>query len=387
MFQKGISKREIFIFFAILFVVASVFYSQYLSKRLALSEKRKVEIWARSQAYLSKLNSNDQDGLALAIFISSSNTDIPIIETDEHDRPTGNFKNLDSLKIEKDSLFLQHKISTYKKRNPPIIVPIQTHTLTENKYYYGDSELQQQLRYFPLVQLFVLLLFFAFWVMVQRSRNRNRQNLLWVGMAKETAHQLGTPLSSLEGWVELLKQYPDNAAIIPELQKDLSRLMLISDRFGKIGSSPVLERHDITHQIDEMVNYMRRRAGGKVIFNTQYNQPELFVLISPPLFDWVIENLLKNALDAMNGKGVITILGRVEEQNIIIDITDTGKGISAEQHKKVFEPGFTTKKRGWGLGLALTKRIVEEYHQGKITLLKSAIGEGTTFRITLKKED
>ncbi|PZP51299.1 MAG: sensor histidine kinase [Pseudopedobacter saltans] len=387
MFQEGITGRKIFILIALLVVVASGFYSRYLSNQLALVEKQKVEIWARSQSYLSQSKGNDQEGLGLAIFISSSNTDIPIIETDEHDQPTGNYKNLDSATIGKDSFFLKRELASFKRQNQPIVVPIQLKPLVENKYYYGESKLQQQLRYFPLAQLVVVLLFFAFLLMVQRARNRNTQNLLWVGMAKETAHQLGTPISSLEGWVELLKEYPENATIIPELQKDLGRLMLISDRFGKIGSSPVLERKDIVPQIDEMVHYMRRRAGEKVKIDSQYTQPIFYVKISAPLFDWVIENLLKNALDAMNGKGNITIKVKQEEQNVVMDISDTGKGIAHDQLKKVFEPGFTTKKRGWGLGLALTKRIVEEYHQGKIYVLNSEVGKGTTFRIVLKSAE
>ncbi len=384
MFQKGITARNIFILFALLVVVGSVFYSRYLSKQLAVADKQKVEIWARSQSYLSQSNTNDQQGLSLAIFIASSNTDIPIIETDEYDHITGNFKNLDSVAARKDSQYLTKKLASFKRQNKPIVVQIQSKPIVENKYYYGESHLQRQLRYFPLAQLLVLMLFFVFILMVQRARNRNTQNLLWVGMAKETAHQLGTPLSSLEGWVELLKEYPENAAIIPELQKDLSRLMLVSDRFGKIGSSPVLEKKDIVAQIEEMANYMRRRAGEKVKIDCQYTKPSFYANISPPLFDWVIENLLKNALDAMSGKGGITIKAKQDDANIIVDISDTGKGIPHDQFAKVFEPGFTTKKRGWGLGLALTKRIVEEYHKGKISVLSSEVGKGTTFRIVLK---
>jgi len=385
MFQKGITAKNIFILFALLVVVGSVFFSRYLSNRLAIVEKRKVEIWARSQSYLSKSNGNDQEALALGIFISASNNDIPIIETDEHDKTTGNFKNLDSQSVKNDTQYLQRKLETFRRENKPIVVQIQAHPLLENKYYYGESRLQRQLRYFPLAQSLVLVLFFVFILMVQRARNRNTQNLLWVGMAKETAHQLGTPLSSLEGWVELLKEYPENAAIIPELQKDLNRLMLISDRFGKIGSSPVLEQKDIVPQIDEMAAYMRRRAGGKITITCQYEQPNFYVNISPPLFDWVIENLLKNALDAMNGKGAIHLRVKQDDKNIVIDIADTGKGIAHDQFAKVFEPGFTTKKRGWGLGLALTKRIVEEYHQGKIFVHASEVGKGTTFRIVLRR--
>ena len=384
MFQKGVAARNIFILFALLVVVGSVFYSRYLSKELAAVEKQKVEIWARSQSYLSQSNGNDQQALGLAIFIASSNSDIPIIETDERDRLTGNFKNLDSAEAKNDPRYLARKLASFMRQNKPIVVHIGSKPLVENKYYYGESRLQRQLRYFPVAQLLVLLLFFVFILMVQRARNRNRQNLLWVGMAKETAHQLGTPLSSLEGWVEILKGDPGNASIIPELQKDLSRLMLVSDRFGKIGSSPVLEKKDIVVQINEMVAYMRRRAGGKVAITCRYAAPAFYVNISAPLFDWVVENLLKNALDAMNGKGEITIIVRQEDKNIVIDMVDTGKGIPHDQFAKVFEPGFTTKKRGWGLGLALTRRIVEEYHKGRISVYSSEVGRGTTFRIVLK---
>lgn len=387
MFQKGITARNIFILFALLAVAGSAFYSRYLSKQLAIAEKKKVEVWARSQSYLSQSSGNDQQALGLAIFIASSNDDIPIVETDEHDHITGNFKNMDSAAVKKNAQYLQEKLASFKKQNKPIIVQIQANPIVENRYYYGESHLQKQLRYFPLAQFFILALFFVFILMVQRARNRNTQNLLWVGMAKETAHQLGTPLSSLEGWVELLKEYPENAAIVPELQKDLNRLMLISDRFGKIGSSPVLERKDIVVQINEMADYMRRRAGEKVAIRCHYTTPSFFVNISAPLFDWVIENLLKNALDAMSGKGEITIKVKQDEKNIVIDVSDTGKGISHDQFAKVFEPGFTTKKRGWGLGLALTRRIVEEYHKGKISVYASEVGKGTTFRIILKNSD
>jgi signal transduction histidine kinase len=218
-------------------------------------------------------------------------------------------------------------------------------------------------------------------------RNTATQNQLWAGMAKETAHQLGTPVSSLEGWVEMLKESNTDPKTVQEIQKDVDRLKLVSDRFGKIGSKPNLEERDLIGQIRAMVEYIRKRATGKVQFNLQAPRDRelLIARISGPLFDWVIENLLKNALDAIEGKGEITVTIRDQEKDIQIDVTDTGKGISAVNIQKVFKPGFTTKKRGWGLGLSLSKRIIEQYHKGQLFVKQSELGKGTTFRIVLRK--
>jgi signal transduction histidine kinase len=236
------------------------------------------------------------------------------------------------------------------------------------------------------VQLLIVALFIAITVISLRSSYRSAQNQVWAGMAKETAHQLGTPVSSLEGWVEMLKENPANEKISQELEKDVNRLRLVSDRFGKIGSTPHLENTDVIKQVQAMVDYMKKRSTGRISFllNT-HNQLEMMVHISPPLFDWVIENLLKNALDAMDGKGSITVEMNSETESIIIDVTDTGKGISKQNITRVFKPGFTTKKRGWGLGLSLSKRIVEQYHKGQLFVKQSEPGKGTTFRIVLKK--
>jgi signal transduction histidine kinase len=205
-------------------------------------------------------------------------------------------------------------------------------------------------------------------------------------MAKETAHQLGTPVSSLEGWVEMLKENPGNEKIAQELEKDVNRLQLISDRFGKIGSTPQLEEIDLVRQINNMIEYMRKRATGKIIFSVNTNgQQKVPAKISAPLFDWVIENLLKNALDAMEGKGTIAVDIKDEKNAVYIDVADTGKGISKQNIAKVFKPGFTTKKRGWGLGLSLSRRIIEQYHKGEIFVKQSELGKGTTFRVVLKK--
>jgi len=222
--------------------------------------------------------------------------------------------------------------------------------------------------------------------MALRSSYRSTQNQVWAGMAKETAHQLGTPVSSLEGWVEILKETHSHESFVPEIEKDVSRLRLVSDRFGKIGSTPQLEEKNIIEQVQNMVEYIKKRAGGKVSFSINtHNVNSIPVKISAPLFDWVIENLLKNALDAMEGKGSINVDIREQVKEVVIDVKDSGKGISKQNLDKVFKPGFTTKKRGWGLGLSLSKRIVEQYHKGSLAVKNSEPGKGTTFRIVLIK--
>jgi signal transduction histidine kinase len=237
-----------------------------------------------------------------------------------------------------------------------------------------------------LVQLVIVGLFILVTLLALRGNYRSAQNQVWAGMAKETAHQLGTPVSSLEGWVEMLKEKNSEEQIVNELSKDVDRLRLVSDRFGKIGSTPQLEKTDLVKQISNMVEYIRKRAPGKISFiiNT-HGQQQVNAMISAPLFDWVIENLLKNALDAMEGRGSITIDIKDEKDAVNIDVTDTGKGISIQNIRKVFRPGFTTKKRGWGLGLSLSRRIINQYHKGEIFVKHSEIGKGTTFRIVLRK--
>ncbi|HWR32393.1 MAG TPA: HAMP domain-containing sensor histidine kinase, partial [Chitinophagaceae bacterium] len=239
---------------------------------------------------------------------------------------------------------------------------------------------------YPIIQLCIVALFILITILSLRSRHRSLQNQVWAGMAKETAHQLGTPVSSLEGWVEMLKETTLDRKIVQELEKDVDRLRLVSDRFGKIGSTPQLEETDLVGHINTMVDYMRKRATGKIIFNVNtHGLKEIRARISPPLFDWVIENLLKNALDAMEGKGTITADIHSDARTVNIDVTDTGKGISKKNMVNVFKPGFTTKKRGWGLGLSLSKRIISQYHKGEIFVKHSDLGKGTTFRVVLKK--
>jgi signal transduction histidine kinase len=367
---------------AILIVSSSIIYSQYLARKIAREERQKVEQWV--EASNSLLNPNETD-TRLPSKIILDNDDIPIITTNEKDSII-DATNLDSVLIKSDKSYLPGKLKELAAINDPITWQDPLNPTHINKYYFGHTRLLNEVRYYPMVQLVIVSLFIVITLQALRSSHRATQNQVWTGMAKETAHQLGTPISSLEGWVEMLRENSDNDKITAELQKDVNRLKLVSDRFGKIGSTPQLEPHDVTEQVAHMVEYIRKRAAGKVQFllnNT--GQATARAAISPPLFDWVIENLLKNALDAMEGKGTITVTIHSGEQAITIDVADTGKGINTSQIAKVFNPGFTTKKRGWGLGLSLSKRIIEQYHKGRIFVKHSEPGKGTTFRIELSK--
>ncbi|RYZ15869.1 MAG: HAMP domain-containing histidine kinase, partial [Sphingobacteriales bacterium] len=339
-------------------VTGTIFYSQYLARKIAREERVKVEQWV--EAGKSLLNPNISD-TRLPFKIISDNHDIPIIETDEHDSIIA-FVNLDSAKILAEPTYLSKKLSSLRSINQPIIYTDPLDSTRVNRYYFGHTSLLNEVRYYPLVQLLIVGLFIIVTVLALRSSYRSVQNQVWAGMAKETAHQLGTPVSSLEGWVEVMREQPGNEAIVTELGKDVNRLRLVSDRFGKIGSTPQLEKMDLVAQVNSMVEYIRKRAPGKVIFTVDtHGHEQILALVSAPLFDWVIENLLKNALDAMEGKGSINVSLQEEKQHIIIDVTDSGKGISSQHINKVFKPGFTTKKRGWGLGLSLSKRIISQY--------------------------
>jgi signal transduction histidine kinase len=383
MIQHWLNWRTLLTVIAILIVSGTVFYSDYLSKKIAKEEKQKVEEWV--EASYSLLNTNTTD-TRLHLKIIQDNDDIPIIETNESDSITSTYINLDSSLIATEKNYLIEKLEEFKKLHPPVVMVMSERPYKANKYYYGESQLQKEVRYYPIIQLVIIGLFILITVISQRSSYKNTQNQVWAGLAKETAHQLGTPVTSLEGWVEVLKGMEGNEEIVTEIEKDIDRLKLISDRFGKIGSIPKLEEKNLVDQVSYMIDYIKKRASGKVIFNFNTNgETHIPAMISPPLFDWVIENLLKNALDAMNGKGSISVTIKDEAASILIDVKDTGKGISYKNISKVFRPGFSTKKRGWGLGLTLTKRIVEQYHRGQIFVKSSELGKGTTFRVVLKK--
>jgi len=384
MFQQIINWRTLLALIAIGIVTSTIFYSRYVATKIAKEERTRVIAFGESLKMKAK--SDDPDIIAFTNQIAVENDDIPIIETDEKNNPTGTYINIDSSLVASDTNYLRKMVQRFANTNEPVQVEITKQPLVYNKYFYGQSRLQAEVRYYPIVQLVIVGLFIIITLLALRSSYRSVQNQVWAGMAKETAHQLGTPVSSLQGWVEMLKQNPDNSKIVPELEKDVSRLQLVSDRFGKIGSSPQLEKHNIASQVISMVDYMKKRAPGKVNFSINTNnEKEIFASISPPLFDWVIENLLKNSLDAMEGAGEIKIKIENLPDKVNIDLKDTGKGIPLAMQQKVFKPGFTTKKRGWGLGLSLSKRIIEQYHKGEIFIKNSEPGKGTTFRIVLKK--
>ncbi len=374
--------RTLLALVAIGIVTGTIFYSDFLAGKIAKDERQKVEQWVEAGKFI--INAPVDADTKLPSLIRNEQKSIPIIETDEKDSVVS-FINIDSAKAAADPDYVQKKLKEFKTENNPITLEVSKDPLLINKYYYGHSVLLQQVRYYPIVQLLIVALFIIITIFSLQARNKSTQNQVWAGMAKETAHQLGTPVTSLQGWVEMLKENKANEPIAIEIEKDVQRLRLVSDRFGKIGSIPQLEPNNVVRQVEEMVEYIRKRATGKVHLEVKKDQADMIAPISAPLFDWVIENLLKNALDAMDGKGSIIVQMKEEEKNILIDVTDTGKGISSQNISRVFKPGFSTKKRGWGLGLSLSKRIIEQYHKGQLYVKHSELGKGTTFRIVLKK--
>lgn len=382
MFRHLLTWRALLALIAILIVSGTIWYSSYLAEKIEKEERQKVEAWV--EANRSLLNPEITD-TKLPFLIIQQNDDIPIIWTNEKDSIL-EYINLDTAQAREDANYLRERLNTFKASNQPFTWTDPGDSTRINRYYWGHSRLLQEVRYYPLVQLVIVGLFIWITAFAMRSSYRSVQNGVWAGMAKETAHQLGTPVSSLEGWVEILKESHEGEKFVSELEKDVNRLRLVSDRFGKIGSTPQLEERNVVQQVTEMVEYIRKRASGKVIFHINaQGATNVPVMLSGPLFDWVIENLLKNALDAMEGKGVISVMIYNEKDRVVIDVTDTGKGISSQNLSRVFKPGFTTKKRGWGLGLSLSKRIIEQYHKGSLTVKHSEPGRGTTFRIVLRK--
>ncbi|HNC38042.1 MAG: HAMP domain-containing histidine kinase [Chitinophagaceae bacterium] len=383
MFRQILNWKTLLALIGVLIVSGTIFYSQYLARKIAKEEKQKVEQWVEAGKFL--ISSPADADTRLASMILTENISIPIIETNERDSII-TFVNLDSSKAANDLEYVKKKLKQFKSLHAPVDWTAPNDSSLHNRYYYGDSKLLKEVRYYPLIQLCIVALFIIITIFSIRSSFRSTQNQVWAGMAKETAHQLGTPVSSLEGWVEMLKDKSVDQKIVQELEKDVDRLRLVSDRFGKIGSSPHLELTNLVTQVSRMMDYMRKRATGKILFEMKSGKKEtIMALVSPPLFDWVIENLLKNALDAMEGKGSIIVTIADEEHKVCIDISDTGKGIARKNIPLLFKPGFTTKKRGWGLGLSLSKRIIEQYHKGEIFVKQSEVGKGTTFRIVLKK--
>lgn len=362
-------------------VTASLIYTNNLAGKLAQEERKKV---VQVVEAIKLLSSNETEDITFLSSIISQNTTVPFIVVDE-DGNINQYNNIDVDKINDDSTYLYKILEEFKDLNHEPIEAELGFSLGKNYVYYGESYLLTQLRYFPYVQLAIIIVFLLVVLIALSSANRSIQNQVWVGLSKETAHQLGTPLSSIEGWLEILKDDRNNEDALLEMQKDLDRLKLVADRFGKVGSVPKLQEENLIDRLTEMVNYMQKRAPSRVQISLQSKEADIPVLISGPLFDWVVENLIRNALDALEGKGNIVLNVEDEGPQVKIDVTDTGKGIPGHKVKKVFKPGFTTKKRGWGLGLSLSKRIIEKYHNGNLFVKSSEPGVGTVFRIVLKR--
>ena len=364
------------------FLIASlILWNTYVFFQTFKEEERnKMELWASAQKTL--MNSDVDTEIELPLFILKNNTSIPLILTDEKGKIREN-KNIDSI-IALDSVKLKLFLNKIKSQNAPIKVQF-----AKNNYhllYYGDSPILNKLKYYPIALLLVAFLFGGVVYNFYRATKMATQNKLWAGMAKETAHQIGTPLSSLIGWLELLKLENVEATTIEEIEKDINRLQTITDRFSKIGSEPILEKRDIIEETKTSFEYLQSRVSKQVIFDFRAPLKPLYVSLNPTLHSWTIENLVKNAIDAMKGKGNLSIEIVEGDTNVFITVTDTGSGIAKNKFKTIFEPGYTSKKRGWGLGLSLTKRIVQEYHKGKIRVVQSEIGKGTTMQMIFKKE-
>jgi signal transduction histidine kinase len=377
--RQYLNWKSYLILVALFIVCASLFYTSQLAGRLALEETKNVEQLA--QGIKTIITSSNNEEVDFASMVISQNRTIPLIITDDSGQII-DYKNLDTAKAGKDPLFVPRKLDEFKLLQPPII---SDYGEGKNYIYYGQSHLLTQLRYFPYVQLAIIFVFLVVVLIALSTAHRSIQNQVWVGLSKETAHQLGTPLSSIEAWLELLRDKGDNEEAVTEMQKDLDRLKLVADRFGKVGSIPKMEAENLLPRLEEMVAYMQKRAPNRVSIRLVTEETEIPVLISGPLFDWVIENLIRNALDALAGEGTIELRVSDHQRQIWIDICDSGKGMPRHQIKKVFRPGFTTKKRGWGLGLSLSRRIIEKYHHGSLFVKQSEVGKGTTFRIILRR--
>lgn len=382
MFEAYLNRRNLLVLLALLIAGGALFFANHLTRRLAEEEKKKVELIRQALEVVVK---ETDDFPLLAFTVIHSNTTIPLINTDAEDHIIS-YNNIDTSGIgnlQERDVYLNEQLRRLKAMHKPVEIRIDE----QNKQYvyYGESALLKQLRYFPYALLLILFVFLVMVVVYVTSSNRRIQDRVWVGMSKETAHQLGTPLNSLVAWLELLKAEQGESAILDEMHKDVNRLQLIADRFSKIGSQPQLHPEDITTHLRDIVTYMEKRASSQVVFDLQVPTQAVLAPISGPLFDWVMENLLRNALDAMLGKGQITVVLSEAGDWLHIDVSDTGKGILPAHVNKVFNPGFSTKKRGWGLGLSLSKRIIHEYHHGQIAVKKSVPGKGTTFRIQLRR--
>lgn len=365
-----------------LIIVSLISWNTYVFfQKFKAEERVKMENWSFAQIDIAKNLESDsnQDIGELPLQIISSNQTTPMITVSK--RGEYNVNNIDEEKA-KDTTYIKALIEKFKKENKPIEIWYDGEVLST--IYYGNSSLLNKLKYYPMALVLIIVLFAAVAYFFYRSTKTADQNKLWTGMAKETAHQIGTPLSSLVGWSEILKAEQVNPQYLEEIEKDINRLQTITERFSKIGSVPNLEKQDIVAATKESYQYLKSRSSKLINFEISVPNESIFVKLNEPLYSWTIENLVKNAIDAMKGKGTLNIHIEKDQKFVHVLISDTGKGISKNLFKTIFEPGFTSKKRGWGLGLSLSKRIIEDYHKGKIKVKQSEIGKGTTMQISLK---
>ena len=375
--------KIVLVFVAVIIVVASLAVSNFLVRDLMQEERNNVDVWAEAMNSFNKADENTD--LALVLKVLGSNNNIPVAIIDDAGQ-VQDYRNLSiSGRTAEDSLSYVARWAQDMKESGKYI-PINLDSPEDHMYVcYGESLMIRRLAYYPYVQLSVVLIFFVVVIFALLSSKRAEQNKVWVGLSKETAHQLGTPISSLMAWVEVLKETHPDDELIPEMDKDVRRLQRIAERFSKIGSMPEPKPENLNDVLSNVVQYIGRRTSNKVQMDVRMPDRPLIVKMCAPLFEWVVENLCKNAIDAMEGQGRITLTARDEQDCFSVEVSDTGKGIAGKNFRNVFLPGFTTKSRGWGLGLSLAKRIVEEYHRGRIFVKSSELGHGTTFRIELRK--
>jgi signal transduction histidine kinase len=376
---------------AVFIGIASLLYTNWLTRKMALEERKKVELWAEAtKRYVEPVDetTTEMDNaalntsyLTLIMAILEQNTTIPVIII-EADTVNNDF-NIHYNPARKQQV-LKNELEKMKNYSEPIPVKLDQDNIL--LLYFRESNILRNLRFYPFVQLFVIMVFIMVAYFAFNATQRAEQNQVWVGMSKETAHQLGTPISSLMAWIEILKLKGVDEGLVAEFEKDTERLERITERFSKIGSKPELLLTNVVEVLHSTITYLKTRSSNKVVFETSFSKNErVEVPLNAALFSWVIENISKNAIDAMGNDGKISIALKQKEEQVFIDITDTGKGVSKSQFKTIFQPGYSTKKRGWGLGLSLAKRIIENYHNGKIFIKWSEIGKGTMFRIVLNK--
>ena len=376
-----INKNNSWLLGAFIIVALILWNTNILFQNLKKEERVKMELWGMAQQELIE-NSTVND---LTFQVLQQTWINPMILVDEQERIIG-YKNIDWDPELEDSLVIYRQLDRIKRENQPIMIRYQDKLSNINqKLYYGDSILLKKLQYYPLALLLIIFLFGAVLYFVFKTSKISEQNRLWAAMAKETAHQIGTPLTSMIGWITLLKE-KEKSEPLDEIEKDIERLQVITDRFSKVGSLPELKPADVVKETQKTLQYLEKRSSDLIVFKRQLPKKKILLPLNTQLFSWTLENLIKNGIDAMKGKGTISLHFFEWPHTISIEISDTGSGIKKEYLKKIFSPGFTSKKRGWGLGLSLAKRIITDYHKGKIGVKSTELGKGTTFEIVLKKK-